>query len=53
MNQQDIEQAITALNTQRDALGNAVVNTALEALGHRLTEPGHQEISSSALRGGR
>ncbi len=53
MNQQDIEQAINALGTQRNVLGNTVVNTAIEALQHCLDQPGHDEISTSALRGER
>ena len=52
-NRQEIEQAIAALEAQRSTLGDAIVETTLNVLGHQLDNLSQSEISSSALRGER
>ncbi len=52
-NRQDIEQAIASLETQREALGETVVETSLTALRRQLVSLTDQKIASSAMRGER
>ncbi|RME98236.1 MAG: hypothetical protein D6768_17820 [Chloroflexi bacterium] len=48
-----VEQAIAALEKQRQMLGDAVVNTAVEALRLRLVNGHHHRVPGSALHGER
>ena len=50
---QDIEQTITALETQRGILDDIVVETSLAALRHQLKALHYNKIPDSALRGER
>ena len=52
-NRQDIEQAISALETQRSTLGDTVVEVSLAALRRQLNGQDKKVVSSSALRGER